>query len=156
MTGQGQHTRTRAGAGVAARFESQIAVRAYELDSLGHLNRAVYLQYAEHARWACLRQAGIDHAELLAAGVGPVTLDEHIRYHRELRAGDEVLVSCGFVWGQGKTLRIEQEFHRTDGTLAAELTGVVGLLDLRERHLVPDPGQQLRSLATAPELLGLG
>jgi acyl-CoA thioester hydrolase len=138
-----------------ARFESRIAVRAYELDSLGHVNRMVYLQYAEHARWACLQEAGIDHARLLATRTGPVTLEERIRYHRELRAGDEVVVSCALVWGQGKTMRVEQDFHRSDGTLVAELTSVVGLLDLQERRLVPDPGELLRSLATAPELLGL-
>jgi acyl-CoA thioester hydrolase len=147
---------TQPGAAGAARFESRIAVRAYELDSMGHVNRTVYLQYAEHARWACLREAGIDHDQLLATGAGPVTLEERIRFHRELRAGDEVVVSCAFIWGQGKTTRIEQDFHRADGTLAAELTSVVGLLDLQERRLVPDPGALLRSLATAPGLLGLG
>jgi acyl-CoA thioester hydrolase len=138
-----------------ARFESRIAVRAYELDSLGHVNRTVYLQYAEHSRWACLREAGIDHAGLLATGTGPVTLEERIRYHRELRAGDDVVVSCALMWGQGKTIRVEQDFHRADGTLVAEMTSVVGLLGLEQRRLVPDPGELLRSLATAPELIGL-
>jgi acyl-CoA thioesterase FadM len=30
-------------------FAIRLSVRAYELDVLGHLNQAVYLQYAEHA-----------------------------------------------------------------------------------------------------------
>lgn len=32
-------------------FEMRIPVRVYELDTQGHLNSAVFLQYAEHARW---------------------------------------------------------------------------------------------------------
>lgn len=31
-------------------FSVDVTVRGYELDTQGHLNRAGYLQYAEHAR----------------------------------------------------------------------------------------------------------
>jgi acyl-CoA thioester hydrolase len=48
-------------------FAVRIAVRGYELDSNGHLNRAVYLQYAEHARWEQLRASGIGPADLFDA-----------------------------------------------------------------------------------------
>jgi len=37
----------------------------------------------------------------------------------------------------------------------AEITNTGGLLDLRSRCLLPDPGQIWRSAAKAPELLGL-
>ena len=40
-------------------FRVRVTVRGYELDTQGHLNQAVYLQYAEHARWECLRASGI-------------------------------------------------------------------------------------------------
>ncbi|MEU7735273.1 thioesterase, partial [Streptomyces griseus] len=30
-------------------FSVDVTVRGYELDTQGHLNQAVYLQYAEHA-----------------------------------------------------------------------------------------------------------
>lgn len=64
-------------------------------------------------------------------------------------------MSCVFAWGTGKSFRIEQEIRVTGGTLAAEITNIGGLLDLRSRRLVPDPGQIWRSAAKAPELLGL-
>lgn len=67
------------------------------------------LQYAQHARFECLRAAGVDHRQI----------------------------------------------NRADGTLAAEDTNVGGLLDLEKRQLVPDPGARWRSVATAPEVLGL-
>lgn len=43
-------------------FSVRIAVREYELDTRGHLNQAVYLQYGEHALWEVLLAAGIPGA----------------------------------------------------------------------------------------------
>ncbi|MFD0686534.1 acyl-CoA thioesterase [Actinomadura fibrosa] len=136
-------------------FTVRVTVRAYELDTQGHLNSAVYHQYGDHARWECLRAAGVSVDELIATGVGPVTLENTIRYHRELRAGDDVDITCTFAWGEGRTFRIKQELRRADGALAAEISSVGGLMDLAERRLVPDPGERWRALAAAPELLGL-
>jgi acyl-CoA thioester hydrolase len=136
-------------------FRVRITVRGYELDTQGHLNWAEYLHYAEHARWQLLAAAGIGQDILLTSGIGPVVLDTNIKFRRELRGGDEVTVSCAFSWGERRTYQISQDFRRDDGTLAAELTSTVGLLDLRERRLIADPAKHLRSLATAPEILGL-
>ncbi|MFC9458322.1 acyl-CoA thioesterase [Streptomyces sp. NPDC056983] len=140
---------------MAEPFTVRIQVRGYETDSQGHLNQSVYLQYAEHARWVLLQNGGIRQADLLAKGVGPVTLETNIRYRRELRAGDEVDVSCAFVWTEGKTFRIEQSVRKADGTLAAEVTGVGGLMDLKERRLVADPREYFRALASDPRAFGL-
>ncbi|MEV0270421.1 acyl-CoA thioesterase [Hamadaea sp. NPDC050747] len=136
-------------------FSVQITVRGYELDTQGHLNQAVYLQYGEHARWECLRAAGLSQDRLIGSGVGPVALEVTVRYLRELRGGDVVDVTCEFEWGEGKTFRIRQDLRRPDGTQVAELTGVGGLLDLTARRLVADPAGRFRSLATKPELMGL-
>lgn len=136
-------------------FSVNISVRGYETDSQGHLNQAVYLQYAEHARWSVLRAAGIEQADLLAKGVGPVALENTIRYLSELRAGDEVEVTCTFLWGERKTFRIEQVIRKADGTKAAELHSVGGLLDLDARQMVADPREYFRALASDPAVIGL-
>ncbi|MEV0157118.1 acyl-CoA thioesterase [Micromonospora sp. NPDC050686] len=136
-------------------FRVRITVRGYELDTQGHLNQAVYLQYAEHARWECLRAAGISQDQLLATGVGPVALEVTLRYLRELRGGDEVDVTCEFRWGEGKTFQLVQDYTRADGTAVAALTGVGGLLDLSARRLVADPRERFRALAADPGPLDL-
>ncbi|MEU4230755.1 acyl-CoA thioesterase [Nonomuraea sp. NPDC026600] len=136
-------------------FSVRIAVRGYELDTQGHVNSAVYHQYGDHARWECLRAAGISVDDLVSSGVGPVTLENTIRYLGELRGGDEVEVTCAFLWGEGKTFRISQEFRHADGRVAAEMTSVGGLLDLEARRLVDDPAARWRSLAATPDVLGL-
>jgi acyl-CoA thioester hydrolase len=133
----------------------RLAVRGYELDARGHVNHAVYLQWAEHARWECLHAAGISYDVLTSSGVGPAALENTIRYHAELRAGDEVDVSCQFEPLGTKTFQVVQRFTRPDGSLVAELTGVVGMLDLQQRRLIPDPLKHLAELATEPAVLGL-
>lgn len=136
-------------------FSLRIVVRGYELDTQGHLNQAVYLQYAEHVRWECLRAAGLSQDRLIGSGIGPVALETTIRYLRELRGGEEVDVDFAFEWGAGKTFRMRQDFRLPDGTSVAELVGVGGLLDLKERKLVADPAERFRALASDPAVLGL-
>ncbi|MFD8689971.1 acyl-CoA thioesterase [Streptomyces sp. NPDC059651] len=134
-------------------FFVDVTVRGYELDTQGHLNQAVYLQYAEHARWELLRAAGLPQEKLLADGVGPVALEATVKFLRELRGGERVRVSCRFDYGEGKTFTVAQQILKEDGTVAAEITGVAGILDLTTRRLVADPAGRLASLAKDPELL---
>ncbi|MFF9018975.1 acyl-CoA thioesterase [Streptomyces eurythermus] len=140
---------------MAEPFSVRVTVRGYETDTQGHLNQSVYLNYAEHARWSLLQAAGISQARLVGRGVGPVALETTIGFRRELLAGDEVDVTCAFEWGDGKTFRIRQEIRKTDGTLAAEITAVGGIMNLTERKLVADPRAVLKELATDPGVFGL-
>ncbi|MDD4554768.1 MAG: acyl-CoA thioesterase [Bacteroidales bacterium] len=65
--------------------------RGYELDSYGHINNAVYLNYFEHARWEFFRALGL--LELLEKlAVVAVVTDIHVRYQREVRIFDELKV----------------------------------------------------------------
>ncbi|MET9257429.1 acyl-CoA thioesterase [Streptomyces sp. NPDC003717] len=140
---------------MTAPFAVPVTVRGYETDTQGHLNQAVYLNYAEHARWSLLQTAGIRQADLLARDVGPVALETTIRFRRELLAGEEVEVTCAFEWGEGKTFRIHQLVRKADGTVAAEVEAVGGIMDLEARRLIADPRELFKDLATDPALFGL-
>jgi acyl-CoA thioester hydrolase len=103
------------------RFTSTYSVRQYELDLLGHVNNAVYLNWVE--------QVAIDHVEALgfgrewslARGGGWVVREHHVTYHRPVRYGDVVLVTTlpqelGTVRGLRRT-----EIHRaSDGALTTD------------------------------------
>ncbi|MFC9941629.1 acyl-CoA thioesterase [Streptomyces pratensis] len=133
----------------------EVEVRGYELDTQGHLDQAVYLQYAEHARWELLREAGVAHEKLPADGIGPVQPEVTVKYLGELRGGDRVRASCELLYGTGKTFEIRRQVVKDHGTVAAEIAGVGGLIDLTARRLVTDPAGRFASLATKPELLGI-
>lgn len=127
-------------------YVTRIKVRHYELDTLGHLNHAVYHQYGEVARLGWFEAVGGG-----GNGVGrddkvsPVLLESHIRFRRELVAGDEVEVNCDVSFGEGKTFRMDSQIRKLDGTLAAEIECVVGVMDLQKRKLVDDPRGRFRA-----------
>lgn len=129
-------------------FATTVTVRGYETDANGHVNHAVYHQYAEHGRTELFRTAGIDVPAMTAAGLGPVILESTVRFLAELRAGDEVAVLLGVRFGAGKTFRMDAELRR-DGTVAATITGTMGLLDHGTRRLVADPRGRLIALGDA-------
>jgi acyl-CoA thioester hydrolase len=138
---------------VANTFHLQ--VRVYEIDLNGHLTGAAYIQHADQARWECSKAAGVTDAMLRARGVGPINLETTVRFLRELRKDDEVTITTDFEWGEGRTFRVLQEFHKADGTLVAEVTSVCGMFDLKERRLLSDPPAVWRSLVTDPSVFGL-
>jgi acyl-CoA thioester hydrolase len=72
-------------------FETAINVRGYELDSYGHVNHSVYLNYYEQARWELIRKAGL-FDQLEKAGQKLVVVKAEVRYVRELRLFDELIV----------------------------------------------------------------
>jgi acyl-CoA thioester hydrolase len=140
----------------AAPFRVRVEVRVSDLDINGHVTTAAYLQYADHARWKLLQEAGADIDGLISSGFGPVTLETTVRFRRELRMGSEVDVSCRFGWGGGKTGSVTQELRRAaDGELVAEVSSVGGLLDLQQRKLVADPERFWREYLARPELMGI-
>ncbi|MEI7726263.1 MAG: acyl-CoA thioesterase [Bacteroidota bacterium] len=68
-----------------------LTARGYELDSYSHINNAVYLNYFEHARWEFFRQLGL--VDFLKENDNlPVVTDVHIRYQREIKLYDELVI----------------------------------------------------------------
>jgi acyl-CoA thioester hydrolase len=126
-------------------FSVRIEVRGYELDALGHVNHAVYHQYAEVARTKAFVVAGCDWDALTERRTAPVLLTTTVNFRRELRANDEVDVSCTAKFGDGKTFTLEQLITKADGTLSAEVYCVLGMMDLDARKLHADPRAVLES-----------
>lgn len=136
-------------------FSVPITVRGYELDTQGHLNQAVYIQYSEHARWELLAAAGIRQNALVDSGIGPVALEVNVKYLRELRGGDQVDVTCEFTWAEGKVFQIKQQILKKDGTVCADIVVTGGIMDLKARKLVPNPGERIAALAGDAAVLGI-
>ncbi len=68
-------------------FKFSGEVRGYELDSYGHVNNSVYLNYTEQARWLIFKKSGL-LTEFINKGLRLVVIDTHIRYIRELNLFD--------------------------------------------------------------------
>lgn len=68
--------------------EIAVEVRSYELDSFGHVNHAVFLNYFEFARFQALAAAGFGPEVLLAEGMGIHVVRVEVDYRKEARLGD--------------------------------------------------------------------
>jgi acyl-CoA thioester hydrolase len=120
-------------------WSTRVTVRSYELDSLGHLNQAVYHQYAEHSRVARLASLGCSWQGLIEAGIGLVLMSSRITFHRELRIGDAADVGCELTFREIDTFNMDSVITRADGTVAARVLCVMALMDLGERRMLADP-----------------
>ena len=73
-----------------------VRVRTYELDSFGHVNNGVYLNYLEEARSEFLKQVGLSFHDLARAGVHLVIVEAHLNYVAPAFYGDEIVIAGGF------------------------------------------------------------
>jgi acyl-CoA thioester hydrolase len=71
------------------KYSFKTEVRGYELDSYGHVNNAVYINYTEQARWEILKKAGLLES-FLERNLLLVVTETKIRYMRELKLFNKV------------------------------------------------------------------
>lgn len=89
--------------------------RSYDLDSFGHVNHAVFLNYLEAGRFEALRAGGLSRATIAARGWGVYVVRVEIDYLKEALM-DEVLVVRTRLAGFRRTSMIlGQEIVRRDG-----------------------------------------
>ncbi len=97
-------------------------VRSYELDSNGHVNNAVYLQWAEEIATRHAEAAGYGKQWSLERGAGWVIHRSEIRYRRPALYNDEVDVRVRVELIRGaRGVRRTWITRATDGELLAEV-----------------------------------
>lgn len=146
-----------------ARYAVRVGVRSYEMDVNGHVNHAVYHQYAEHARMEHFRVAGLSQPALGEHGLTIVLLSTTVHFRAELRAGDLVEIDSEMTFTARKPFTMRHRIVRVadgDATpvedLAAEADCTLGVLDVATRRLVADPHARLTAAASDPGRLGPG
>ncbi len=104
-------------------FGIELDVRGYEIDSWGHTNNAVYVQWLEEARWQVARAGGLPFE---SEGVLAVVRALELSYEAETRLGDRVRVS---VWPRkvGNTSMTFGAEIRIIGAPEAERVGSLAL-----------------------------
>jgi acyl-CoA thioester hydrolase len=98
---------------------ARIRVRTYELDSFGHVNNAVYLQYFEEARSEYLLQLGLSFEDFARTQTQFVITEARVRYVSSARYGDELLIT-GEIESAGPATALFTYKVTCDGTLIAE------------------------------------
>ena len=89
-------------------------VRSYELDSFGHANHAVFLNYLEFARFEALRNVGFPYQEIMARGWGVYVVRIEVDYLKEALLGDRLAIHT---WADGykrSSMVLSQQITRED------------------------------------------
>jgi YbgC/YbaW family acyl-CoA thioester hydrolase len=100
--------------------ETEIEARAYELDSFGHINHAVYLNYFEQARFEVLARAGFTYDELFRRGWAIHVIRVEVDYHREVLLGDRLRIRTWIEEFGRVTMTLRQAARREPRTGEAQ------------------------------------
>jgi thioesterase III len=121
-------------------FEYPLIVKEAHLDTFGHVNNATYLQIYEEARWEFITSNGYGLAQIKSSGLGPVILEINIKFLKELRLREHIVIHSQTLGYKGKIGKIKQWITDSKGNICSEVEMTLGLFDTHKRQLVePTP-----------------
>ena len=122
-----------------------VLIKEGHLDTFAHVNNATYLQLLEEARWDLLTGNGYGLDVIMATRVGPTILDIKIRFMKELKLRDEIIIETKLVSYEKKIGVIGHKIMRgSELCCEAELT--MALFDLAQRKIIPPTPEWLRGI----------
>ncbi len=117
-------------------FEYALTVKEFHLDTFGHVNNATYLQLYEEARWEFISQNGYGLKRIKETGLGPVILEIHLRFMKELRLREKIVIHSQTVEYSSKIGTVRQWITDSEGNVCADVVMKMGLFDTQKRKLV--------------------
>jgi thioesterase-3 len=117
-------------------FRCPLLIKEQHLDTFGHVNNAVYLMLFEEARWDFIAPRGFGVADIQRSGLGPTVLEFNIKFKRELRLRDKIIIESQTLAHERKVGYLRQSIFNEAGDLCCEGLMTMGLFDIKERKLV--------------------
>lgn len=106
------------------------SVQTWECDTMGHMNVQFYCAKAWEAEQALFAALGLGRRARAAAGLTLRMTDQHIRFHKELRAGTPFRVATGIAAIAPDRMRVYHELqHVVGGAVATTLSNEIVLAD---------------------------
>ena len=136
---------------LGAVHEYRMLILEKHLDTFGHVNNASYLEILEEARWDLITRNGYGLDEVHRLRIGPVVLEAHLRFVRELQNRQAVTIRSWLESHSGKIGRFAQQILCDDGGLCCDAMFTIGLFDLTARKLIRPTPDWARALGLRPE-----
>lgn len=125
-------------------------VYPWHCDHVGHMNVMWYVGKFDEATWNLFSEIGLTPAYLRDRGRGMAALEQHLRYLKECRAGDVVVIDSRIVEFKPKTLRFVHEMRDGEtGEACASCELTAAHLDTVARKAVPFPPEVIATLEQA-------
>lgn len=120
-------------------FTYPVVIKEIYLDTFGHVNNATYLTIFEEARWDLISKRGFGIPEIQRTGLGPTVLEVQVKFLRELRLREEIIIETQMLSYDRKIGKLRQAMIR-DGDVCCAAEFTIGLFDIQKRKLVvPTP-----------------
>jgi acyl-CoA thioester hydrolase len=118
-------------------FEKNISLRWADLDPNFHLRHSVYYDFGAELRVEILEANGLSLKYMKENHLGPVLFREECIFRREIRMGDEVIITARVAKMKADASRwsIRHQFLSTDNKLLAALTVDGAWIDTNLRKL---------------------
>ncbi|MGE5626372.1 MAG: acyl-CoA thioesterase [Bacillota bacterium] len=122
-------------------YAKRFLVRWADLDPNAHMRHSAYADYGAQARVGFLAENGFGLHHFHKLHLGPVLFREDLKYLREIRANEEIRVTCeaAGLSPNRKHWRIRHRLYRQDGELACIIDCQGAWFDLASRKVVPAP-----------------
>ena len=126
-------------------FKTEVQVRGYELDGYGHVNHAVYLNYAEFARWNMIEQAAGGADYFKRNGVAPVIARAEVDYKEPCFLAEWLVIETHVEEMRTRVAKFRQKVIKRDsGRVAAELLMTAVVVDEKGRAVtMPEDFEKL-------------
>ena len=128
-------------------FTFSMLIKEHHLDTFSHVNNATYLQILEEARWEFLNAHGMDLKTIHDTGIGPIVLECHIKFLKELRLRQPITIESHMLSFEKKIGVMQQTIIDEHGERCSQAEITFGIFDLHARKLI---------LPTAAWLLAMG
>lgn len=126
----------------------QIEVRPTEIDVMGHVNNAKYLEYMEWSREDWYNRVELPFDVFTDMNVGTVTVNININYRKEARLGDILTVSTQPVKKGRTSYVLRHVIENEQGEQVADADVVSVTIDLESRKSVPLPDSLARQFVS--------
>lgn len=119
----------------------QITTRSTEIDIMGHVNNAVYLEYMEWSREDWYNKVGLPFEAFGEMGIGTVTVNINIDYKKELRLGEHITISTEPIRKGTTSFVLRHEIHNEKNELVTTATVTSVIIDFQKRKSTKLPKQ---------------
>lgn len=119
----------------------EFSVRSTDLDFIGHVNNAKYLEYMEWARFDWIWQTGLTLDELRRRAIMPVVANININYRKELRIREQVIAKTSAVKVGEKSFVIRHELFNQKDQLVADADVTMVMIDASSRRSTEIPAE---------------
>lgn len=128
----------------------QIEVRSSDLDVLGHVNNAKYLEYLEWGREDWYEKAGFPIDRFMEMGIATVMVNVNLNYRKEARQKEELIIKTRPVKRGRTSFVLSQEIWKASGEVSADALVTSVIMDMKERRSVPLPPEFAAVFPEAP------